>query len=292
MILIAPGGIGNQLFTVAAALHISENTSQRVKVYSDQRELVAQYKAMKINSISRANVRIVYSKKKALFILQVCTKIIFLTRDKPKLSRFILKRLRIMDKPWEFPFDSLDVQKPRMYVLLGFFQDIKLIDDLSEESALVLMQILNLDSDKMINLKNNKLRLIGAHVRRGDYISIPEYGILTEKYFRDLIDIQFQEEDHMILIASEDNELLRRIGKYKRQLLLTSQIYSPLETMKQLARSEVFIMSNSTFSFWIGWAVLRNGGSVYAPTPWFRSTYTPPDFLKLSGFTLVEAKFE
>jgi len=85
---------------------------------------------------------------------------------------------------------------------------------------------------------------------------------------------------------------LKRIGKYERQLLLPSQLYSPLETMKQLASSEVFIMSNSTFSFWIGWAVLRSGGSVYAPTPWFKSTYTPPNFLKLSGFTFVDAKFE
>lgn len=290
LILIAPGGIGNQLFIVAAALHLSEKTKHKIWIFSDNEELVIRFKNVIAESDSAKNVKILLSQRLARLISKVSSKLFVLGNKLTFFHKSIEGRIIVMDKPWEFIPNPQTKEIKRIWVLLGFFQDKRLIETLSATNQELMKRVLGVASPEFLSGDHKGRETIGVHVRRGDYLQIKEYGVLSEKYFIDLVNLLLTPESKVVL-ASDDDEALIRIGKFSNQLLLFSSTHSPLSTIEILVKSTKFIMSNSTFSFWIGWAVHQQGGQVFAPSPWHKNSDVPKDFLRLDGFITRDSEF-
>lgn len=290
MFLIASGGLGNQLFALAAALHISEVRGVRVVMLSDNSELVRSANSALSEFPKPSKFRIVFSPRINKLGNIVNSKI-----NLSDLSCNSLKRLKdkvgwVVKTPWEFPWSYLQKGTPLPKLLSGFFQDVELIEQLSENSQNYLLSILTCPSEQTERNSITK-EIVGVHIRGGDYSQIPSYGILSSKYFESALEKVGQERDTLVVISSDEESFLRKFEVLGDKNCLFPHSNSPLETIKKFTSVRKFIMSNSTFSFWIGWAVLRQKGQVFAPSPWFKSAWTPNNYLYLSGVTKFPAIF-
>ena len=290
LIVLAPGGLGNQLFAVAAALHISEQLGRKVFVFSNDAELVKKSQQITSQTNASSKVVIVRSEKINLMLNKTSSRILIATSKLRKVKLYFKSKLRTVENPWEFPSDLLEFGTTP-WILRGFFQDVNLIQNLSEESKNFILNLLTLDDHQVKFSKTPSSSTIGIHVRRGDYKFIPSYGTLSVNYFKKILYLVERQESR-VLLASDDSDFLEEFqygGVVER---LFPQEFSPLETMSILAKADIFLMSNSTFSFWIGWAVSMRGGSVYIPSPWFKEEPLPARFLEIDGFVRVLAEFE
>jgi hypothetical protein len=289
MILLAPGGVGNQIFSLAAALRMNQNRQQRVIVLSNNKELVSKFKETKRYFEKKIKVHFIYSQRVNLFLNKLSSRAQLIGLKFPKVENYLAQKFRTVLSPWEFPNELVDEESGGIWVLRGFFQDKKLIEELSQYSKQFLGLMLN------VNLEDNKATLeknsIGVHIRRGDYRLIPSYGLLSLSYFKKLI-AKLGNENTKILIASDEIEVSNRLEVEGEKWILDPDSCSPLETISALARVNTFLMSNSTFSFWAAWAVHSRGGAVYMPEPWFKEGKVPADFLYLDKFIKSTAEFE
>lgn len=121
------------------------------------------------------------------------------------------------------------------------------------------------------------------HIRRGDYLrgdNLPIHGILDERYYRRAIAAaQAAIPACRFLVFSDD------LAWCKQQTWLTDvgAIFVD-ETIDYMAlwimsRFRIFILANSTFSWWAAWLsdAKTRGGYVWAPDRWFGRA-GPQDF--------------
>lgn len=291
LIILAPGGLGNQLFAVAAALHLGEALGVKIKIFSESNELVEKFREVQEELQYPVSIGMTLSSRRNLLINRISGKVHQLILRFPFATNFIKTKFRTIHNPCEFPFDLLSQGGKLPWVLMGFFQDIKLMKSLSSRNKTFLLKILNADPVRDFSNLGDYRDSIGVHVRRGDYASIPDYGILTRSYFQEII--QGVRKDHSkVIIASDDAEILPGFKSMGNEELLFPNKYSPLQSIIELAKTQTFVMSNSTFSFWIAWAVFLSGGTVYTPDPWFRRSKVPTNFLSLDGFIKKTSEFE
>jgi hypothetical protein len=291
MIMTASGGIGNQLFCLAAALCISEKRNKKIVIYSDNCEFVRHVNTRQESAASSIKVQIKFAKKNNFWINKLCGWIAVRSTRSRLLSFFFNKIVQVQESPWQFPFELLQISNELPQFLLGYFQSAKLIESLNEDIVNFLVSIIDSSNPVENSIDNGGVRQVGVHIRRGDYLSIPEYGVLATKYFLEILS-HFNTSETKIKISSDDKAVLEEFAKYGDVTTLSPDSIDPMGTMSYLAQSEVFIMSNSTFSFWIAWAVSIRGGLVYAPQPWFQDTVTPEDYLYLRGFIHKPSVFE
>lgn len=291
LIILAPGGLGNQLFAVAAALHISEKNNQYILLISDNRELVSAFRKKRINEGSQHRIRIVYSRKASLWLNQLSSRLLILSRKFPTLEKFFARKFPTVQIPWQFPNDLLEKPNSNFWILRGYFQDINLMRDLSSSNKQFFARLFEVGTTSAFSGEDGVPNLLGLHIRRGDYLSIPSYGVLSTPYFHRLISL-YGRENTLVMVASDDSSILEQFIATGSEVLLDARTYSPLETMKKLGKSDIFLMSNSTFSFWIGWIVNMRGGLVVKPNPWFKASEVPENFLLMDNFIEFPSEFE
>jgi Glycosyl transferase family 11 len=291
VIILAPGGIGNQLFAVATALHLAEIRKIKIRIFSDNKELTDKFTQAKSDSEFPQSVSMVYSNKINLWINIWSSRAHNLSKKFQFAKNFIEQRFFTMQTPWKFPYELLNYEVKVPWVLRGFFQDPTLVENLSEKNIDLISKILGLDSVEEIQKVMEDNYSIGVHIRRGDYYSISDYGTLAMSYFHEIIS-QIRTENSCLIIGSDDVEVLNAFESSASDKLLFPNAHSPLDTMIQLAKVRSFIMSNSTYSFWIAWAVSLRGGSVFAPQPWFKTSNVPENYLYLESFSKQISRFE
>lgn len=127
---------------------------------------------------------------------------------------------------------------------------------------------------------------IAVHVRRGDYVSVPEYqarfGACDSQYFVDSVDVL--DSSLPVYVASDDHawvssEILTKNSRF--ELFDGLNMFSDLML---LICSRQLVLSNSTFSWWA--AYLGGQEDVVYPEPWFNSPSDDPG-LSLLGWTRV-----
>jgi hypothetical protein len=291
LIILAPGGLGNQLFSIASALHIAEYKNIKIKIFSDNKELVARFMEIRKKENLYINVKIIFSRRRNLWLNKTSSRLHILSSKTPLIHELVREKFLTTQIPWEFPFYLVNSNTKPPWVLRGFLQDSQLLENLSEQNRLILAKILGVESLRDYISEIESSRLTGVHIRRGDYNSIPDYGTLSTSYFQSTID-EIKTKGFRTLIASDDSDILKTFEGLEGYSILDPHSYTPLETMIRLAKTKYFIMSNSTFSFWIAWVISQGGGTVYAPEPWFKKSKVPRNYLYLDSFIKKPSVFE
>lgn len=110
--------------------------------------------------------------------------------------------------------------------------------------------------------------VIGIHVRRGDYVSNPNYHSLPPSYYVQALEKFFPEwpDSHNILVFSDDISYCKT--HFNGSNIYFSEGRSDIEDMCLLSQCESFILSNSSFSWWASY-LSNTKGQVIRPTQYF-----------------------
>lgn len=168
---------------------------------------------------------------------------------------------------------------PDNVTLHGHFESYKYFENVLDE--------LNLDfefKDEIneksydFHLKNNLKNPVSISVRRGDFLLFPDcHPICNEIYFRDCIDELGNDRQYVII--SDDIEWCKNQEVFSDNNFYFVD-YVPNNIMKShhdmclSSLCDDFIISNSTFSWWISWFGKSENKKVYMPIPWFGPSYS------------------
>lgn len=193
----------------------------------------------------------------------------------------------------EFSFNYFNPPKEQQVLLSGYFQHWKYIDYCWEKIGIELKNFLeNIETSFQ---KASEPRIL-IHIRRGDLAKKDNFhtmGILDYRYYAEALHKLDPSKSLKVHAFTDDfnatRDILERIN--------IEDIFGPkdlgsLETFKILSNAKFLVCANSTFSWWAGINVIKSGGRVIIPDPWFRDWQTPiNDAFHFPGFEIVISTF-
>ena len=231
------GGLGNQMFQMAAAyslslkLNVECSFDFNASFVSTQGHKANRYKDNLFKNVS----------------------------NKP----LNLNEFKIYREP-EFKYNELPLIDN--LCLLGNFQSEKYFTDNKDE----VIRLFNFDENinneikKFIDEKTNGSSLTGIHVRRGDYLLKPSFHpVCSLDYYREGMNII---NDTKYVLVSDDIEWCKE--NFKGDEFIFSPFTNELEDLYLLMNCDNHIIANSSFSWW-GAYLSQKDGKVVAPKTWF-----------------------
>lgn len=179
------------------------------------------------------------------------------------------------------------IVKPK--TLRGYFQSWKYFD--LYENEIKSNIILKKESDSLIRLSDEleKYRVLGMHIRRGDYIGLENYhGLTSSTYFKNAVQIiQKLSGFEKIMVFSDQIDIAKEVFPGGDYYISSKELSSSPETLILMSRCNSLIGSNSSFSWWAGY-IGQSGSAVRIfPRPWFTNSsidsrdLLPPNWLTL-----------
>ena len=124
-----------------------------------------------------------------------------------------------------------------------------------------------------------------VHVRLGDYLEIPAYGIPSPGYYAEALDRLDASRARPIWVFSDDAS---RAKTYLSQTFIGRGAFFPELEFGTLSAAEVlaimwhgsaYVMGNSTLSWWGAFLSHQVRSPVVTPRPWFRSAKVPEELI-------------
>jgi hypothetical protein len=117
------------------------------------------------------------------------------------------------------------------------------------------------------------------HLRRGDYVKYAHtLGVLSTEYYVRLVEeIMLVESNSPLWIFSDNPEVasaLQENLRFKSRIFLPSDKLTDVESLCLMTLGSAHIIANSTFSWW-GAFLAKNSRIVYSPAPWFLNAPEP-----------------
>lgn len=252
------GGLGNQLFSLAAAIEVAENTNSKVVVST----ALLQKRPIHGDSFSRWDLQLgqlegelfaidssrFQSEQGSSWDSKVLSLMELLTMKAPKISSKLGLISRI-----NFQQNMRVAISPMGTRVLGLFLDpnLALNASISLKSH---FQNLSDPSETYIFLREEISRVQPKviHYRSGDYENMRDlYGSLSKKYFREAADRLGPQAEYWLFTNHEDADLFAsNLPMNISRVIDHKQLMTPLETMHLLGMGSGFVGSNSSFSFW------------------------------------------
>jgi hypothetical protein len=298
VLTVPNGGLGNQLFQVAAGLHLSEDNSVSLvqnlghpRLNSESMPIVCDFRASNIEVSQDFRFRCL--RKISNFLLSLGQ-----NSQKSKSMQLILRLARVMMSLLlsaarikqigvqigiGLGFSSIERRK-RTSLLIGYFQTYKFASKPRVFSQLFDFGPGRIGPDLLayreLAIKEQPLMV---HVRLGDYLAEEKFGVLPQSYFHKAIE-SFAEENSAIKIwvFSDDLEMARSYFDSDMQAAIRwiPEIdSSPVSTLELMRHGSGYVISNSTFSWWGAFLSYDRKARVIAPYPWFAHMESPTDLI-------------
>lgn len=265
------GGLGNQLFGYAFYRSLQLKNAN-INVYLD--------KSTYINDCNkRGNL---YPIQIDLYnvVVNECTieQKDLLANDGRTFLRKVIRKLFGNKKSYileqnPLKYDSQVMDKDNVY-LDGYWQTSKYFDDIRDTILTEISLKIPLDSanQDLLN-KIESTNAVGVHVRRGDYLKVPEMygGICTSAYYIHAIDYMRRHTDNPVFyIFSNDINWCREVFASYTDIEYVDingedRGYFDLELMRNCKHN---IIANSSFSWWGAWLNENPEKIVIAPKKW------------------------
>jgi hypothetical protein len=183
----------------------------------------------------------------------------------------------------------------RNSLLVGYFQVSNYANSLSRVVSESLL-IENPDLSELIT-KAKRVQPLVIHLRRGDYASEKDFGMLDVNYYQNAFSEFVSSKGSLkckeIWIFSDEIEIARKVLKLDSDLnheWFSEVGGSTSTTLLAMSLGSSFIIANSTFSWWAA-QLSSNSPAVYYPQKWFKNL----DFdinLFPRGWISIENRFE
>lgn len=133
-------------------------------------------------------------------------------------------------------------------------------------------------------IRAHRERPISVHVRRGDYVREPSFGLLGMGYYSAAVDaLRERGLTGPVWVFSDEPTTAAEVVAGE----IITGLTTPAEEMVLMSHCAAHIVANSTFSWWGAW---MNDGNVpvIAPEPWFRDGphiegLIPPHWTRLAA---------
>jgi hypothetical protein len=161
-----------------------------------------------------------------------------------------------------------------------------------------LLQICSLDSASIVSefaaLAEKESPLV-IHIRLGDYKNEAHFGLLDENYFNTHLLNEWSTGRYkkVWLFSDEPNLALNYISSVEQEFIrvFDSPEFSTSTTFDLMRLGNGYIISNSTFSWWAAFLARNQSAKVIAPNPWFRNL-ADPDLIIPPAWTRVFASWK
>lgn len=248
------GGLGNQLFEVAAGFELAKNHNMHlVLVYFDNYKMhmshnssIDEFISTIFNSFNCIPINSIYNNNIITFEESKC-----------------------------FDYNQNIIRYSADYFIKGYYQNKKYLKNHKKEFLSILKneKISNELMEKYLQLKDSYF----IHIRRGDYVNHPVYEFDRETYLKNAISyiLKNENKDVHFFIISNDIEFCK---KYTLLDNLNKTFIENMDTLHSLYFMSLCnkggICSNSTFS---GWASMLNENpnkKIIVPKHWINIDYS------------------
>lgn len=272
------GGLGNQMFQYAFARHLAIKHGVALKLdvaNLNNSSLKGEYS---IRDLGLSNFKIIsslastselkkYKKSKLGKLLDLtCLNLPFKLNDlyvREPFFKFYKKALcapkdSYLDGYWQSESYFINIKKELL-------NDFTVVSELSVET-------------KQLAEKISSENAVSIHVRRGDYISIPEnqhlYSICESKYYLEAMKtISDMHKDVIFYVFSEEPEW------FKTNVRSNHNVHFVTHNSGKNSYQDLYLMSlckhniiaNSSFSWWGAWLNKNSEKIVIAPKEWFKN---------------------
>jgi hypothetical protein len=304
------GGLGNQLFQLAAALscagsgtvqilkrqgHPRTNSSGDPELFSfslpkNVKVINGGYFTWLSSKIIGFNLRTGFNPKewelRSLPVLHFFSStILFLLT-----GRFW--RIAVADD-LGFP-SSLNLK--RNTLLIGYFQTDRFIGEIGIDKFIRSSEITNPVVEEYRKLSEIESPLV-VHVRLGDYRGEARIGILSDTYYLDnyqslLSTGKFRKT---WLFSDEPDEAIKLFNSnfIPEMRVVDSRNLSSAQTLEIMSFGKGYLIANSTFGWWGAYLTKTANAEVIAPKPWFRNLrepryLVPAKWIRAEGFEQLE----
>ena len=306
-VICLSGGLGNQIFQVAAANVCSEGSQILIEADSHSPEknkngapAIMDFNFTNINHLKilsecpkiigriiSLNLRLNLSQSRTLK-----SKILISITGALAQSYFSLKlhanfKLYSPQKIGDLP----DSPYPKNILLNGYFQSSEILGQLGVSENFKLMTLKSTSKELVTWIDRAKIEnpLI-VHFRIGDYKNHPGMGVLDIDYFVSAINAAINKsENYKIWLFSDEPQVASmHLKEAGIKDLVSIPSMNASDTLELMRYGSGYVISNSTFSWWA--AVLRYNQSapVWAPTPWFRFQESPSS-IYMTDWQLIPA---
>jgi hypothetical protein len=270
------GGLGNQLFQLAAAAYVSKKNGLAVNA--------------NIDKLQTGHGTTMFSIPEEIFKI-LCPEIIlkkssiplFLKRICWRVTSFISTHFSSYGyRQSEIGYDSQLDSNFTFRRLNGYFQTYRYVDSLEWRSFLGENVIPNSEIDEWLN-RMKIANPVVLHIRGGDYL-IDKSGIgnLGENYFKQCLSEIAGKDDEIWIFTNDIKHASKLLAKLSYKFIFIDQdnLLSPFSTLLLMSKAKRIIISNSTFSWWA--AYLSSNSQIYTPTKWFEKLSDPADLIPSS----------
>jgi hypothetical protein len=260
------GGLGNQLFQLSAATYL-HNLSFNVKLDCSPNQLNRARK----NEISELIRHVDLEEYRSVFVGMNLAKL----RYKFSSKFPCLKSLQIEQKNFSVPIPNSEKSFGRYR---GYWQNSINADTLKIQVRNFLKPVESLE--------------VGMHVRKGDYLDpkhISLHGELPIEYFIESLRVVSEMTNSRNLAIYSDsplllNELISTLKALGWNVRVEESI-DPWETLRLMSGHKFLVASNSTYSWWAGFAGLSD--LCFFPSYWFTDSPFPSE-LNFDRARLIE----
>ena len=283
------GGLGNQLFQLAAALSISGH--RRIIMELDPK--ATDGALTKFVLPPEVDVKIMNSKNlNDLFFLKLCNlNLRVSTNDSPSFSKKTLNffaksaltlniwmRLKNFAKtviPVGLGYSDIASSRRHLY-LLGYFQSYIWSENYEVRNQLLEMRLRqrSILLEEIVQEIGSK-KVLGVHVRLGDYLDNPQFGQLSSDYYRKAIQYGLETAKFEALWIFSNNIIearakLKFLDDFGMEVKwVNDSELSPPEVITALSNCSGLTLANSSFGWWGARLNPNESQFVSAPNPWF-----------------------
>lgn len=177
-------------------------------------------------------------------------------------------------------FDELDIS--RTSLLVGYFQSYRYLRNESVKNEL--RKLKPIETSNLLNhwiKRVNEEKPIFMHFRFQDYLKEKHFGIPSTRYYEESLNI-IGIDDRNIWVFSDDPKLAREslpLSIKDRAELIEDNGLTPAELLHLFRFGKDYIIANSSFSWWGASLCFSSTAKVVVPTPWFSGMPEPKDLI-------------
>lgn len=172
----------------------------------------------------------------------------------------------------DFKFDQQAFDVSDFTAIQGYLQTEKYFEHCSSEirQIFTFKKEIALKANEFMNgiKEKSEKKIVGVHVRRGDYVHSPDHHPPCSAQYYELAFSKFRGVgDFSFLIFSDDPKWCKE--SFTSPDVIVSDLSDPYAELCSMSQCDHNIIANSSFSWWAAWLNNRSGQSVIAPARWF-----------------------
>lgn len=185
------------------------------------------------------------------------------------------------------------ITKMKNRLIVGYFQNSGWLNQQNVRMAMASLSIKEPSSEyvKLLEKIRSEPTTI-VHIRLGDYLQEPNFGIPNKNYLENALKlIQQNTGENRIWGFSDEPDKARALllSVNKREIFwLPSNLLNTAETFGLMREGNGYVIANSTFSWWAAALRYNLGSQVVCPEPWFAGMEEPSGLVPLE-WTRIKA---